>query len=268
MFKHSLNMEILKQVQRWGNSAGILVPREWLGKQVQIILIDRTLEIKKEIFDILNPYLEDIIGIYLVGSYARGEQEKDSDIDIIAVSNTTKKEIQSGMYSISIITLESIKKALKNNPVLILPRLMEARAILNEFLLKGLINLKMNSNSISNYLDETKSIIKINKGLLKIGKQKNEYLDSPELIYSLILRMRGLFLIELIKKGKSYSKKDFLRLLESVSKNKASILYEIYKNFRDDKKTKPSKKIEIKLVENLISLLELKIKELEKLIKR
>ena len=48
MFKHSLNMELIRSVSKWGNSAGILLPKEWLGNQVKIVFIDRTLEIKKE----------------------------------------------------------------------------------------------------------------------------------------------------------------------------------------------------------------------------
>ena len=36
------------QARKWGNSGGVLLPREWIGKQVKIILIDRTEEIKKE----------------------------------------------------------------------------------------------------------------------------------------------------------------------------------------------------------------------------
>ena len=86
-------MELLRNVSKWGNSAGVLLPREWMGNQVKIVLVDRTLEIKKEALSILYPYLEDILGIYLIGSYARGEQEKESDIDIIAVSKKTKKEM-------------------------------------------------------------------------------------------------------------------------------------------------------------------------------
>ena len=76
-------MELLRNVSKWGNSAGVLLPREWMGNQVKVILVDRTLEIKREAFSILEPYMEDIFGVYLVGSYARGEQEKDSDIDIM-----------------------------------------------------------------------------------------------------------------------------------------------------------------------------------------
>jgi len=83
--------QIIKNSIPWGNSAGVIIPKKWLGKQVKITLIDRTTEIKKEVFKIIDPYLEDIIGIYITGSYARGEQTKESDIDIIVISNNTKK---------------------------------------------------------------------------------------------------------------------------------------------------------------------------------
>lgn len=264
MFKHSLNMELIKQVRGWGNSSGIILPKEWIGKQVQVILIDRTSDIKKEIFDILGDYLQDIIGIYLTGSYARGEEDEDSDIDIVAISNNTKKEIQSGKYNISILSLNSIKKALKMNPINILPRLIEAKSILNEPLLEELKNAKSELKYYQGYLEDTKRIIKINKGLLELDKQKNKYLESYELVYSLVLRLRGLFLIEQILNKKPYSKKTFLNLLfKEVSPNKSLILYAIYKNIRDNRKMIHKDKIDINIIENLISLLENKVKKIE-----
>src|SRR3989338_4831627 len=104
MFKHCINMkqELVRNISRWGNSSGILLPRESVGMQAKVILIDRTLEIKKEVISILDQYLDDIQGIYLTGSYARGDQDKDSDIYILAISGKTKKLIESGKYSIQI----------------------------------------------------------------------------------------------------------------------------------------------------------------------
>src|SRR3989338_4007439 len=109
-------MEMVREIRRWGNSAGILLPKEWLGNQVRVILIDRTLEIKKEVFGILEPYLEDILGIYLVGSYARGEEKKNSDIDVVAISKNTNKNIKSGKYDLSIVKLDNIRKTIESDP--------------------------------------------------------------------------------------------------------------------------------------------------------
>ena len=47
-------MEIINNVRYWGNGAGVLVPKDWEGKQVKVTLIDRTNEIKAEVFKILQ----------------------------------------------------------------------------------------------------------------------------------------------------------------------------------------------------------------------
>lgn len=254
MFKHSLNMEIIKQVQKWGNSAGILLPKEWLGKEVQIVLIDRTSEIKEEIFDILDKSLEEVIGIYLTGSYARNEQKEDSDIDVIVISKSIRKEIVSGKYHISIIPLETIKKALKKYPISIFPRLIEAKPIINNSLLEELKKTKIRKNSFKEFIKETERIIKINEGLLKIDKEKKEILDSNEIIYSLILRLRGIFLIKNMMDKISYSNKLFLKhLMEEIKDEEVDKVYKIYKSIKNNKKIK--EKIRMESAEKLLDLL-------------
>jgi len=257
-------MEILKNVSKWGNSAGVLLPKEWIGNQVKVILIDRTLAIKKEALNILGPYLNDILGIYLVGSYARGDQEQGSDIDIIAISQKTKKEIVSGRYNLSIIPLESAKKTLEKNPILIMPRLNEAKPILNQSLLEELKSKKISQNSFKDYIDECKRIIKINKGLIDLDKdQKAEYLDSAEIIYSLILRLRGLFLIKTLIEKRAYSKKEFLKWLsKEISEQEVGKAYNVYKSIRDNKKIKSE--IRIETAKKLIVLLEKEVKNEKK----
>jgi len=254
-------MELLRNVARWGNGAGVLLPREWMGNQVKIIFIDRTSEIKKESLSILELYLEDILGIYLVGSYARGEQEQDSDIDIIAISKETKKEIVSGKYNISLITFESAKKTLEKNPLLILPRLNEAKTILNKSLLKELKDTKIQKSSFRNFIEECERIIKINKGLIKLDKEQgNEHADS-EIIYSLVLRLRGIFLANAILKKKEYSKKDFLKWINrEINENEPEKVYNAYKAIRDNKKIKA--RIKIETAEKLIIFLEKEARKL------
>ncbi|MEK6913922.1 MAG: DUF2080 family transposase-associated protein [Nanoarchaeota archaeon] len=253
--------EIIKNVGSWGNSAGILLPKEWLGSRVKIILIENGLEIKKEITSILLDYLDDIVGIYLTGSYSRGEQEEDSDIDIIAISNKTKKEIISGRYSISIITLENLKKTLNNNPLLVLPRLNEAKTIFNPILLRELKKIKISKNSFRGYIEETDKIIKINKNLLDF--EQNPILESNEIIYSLMLRLRGIYLIQCLLQKKSYIKKEFLKHLSISSRDSKEIdkAYLLYKKIRDGKSTK---KLQLK-TETANSLLIFAEKEINKL---
>lgn len=261
MFKHCLYMEIVKSVSRWGNSAGVLLPREWLGNQVKVVLIERTLEIKKEILNILEPYLEDILGIYLVGSYARGEQEEKSDIDVIAISKNTKKNIKSGKYDISIVTLESVKGTLEKHPILILPRLNESKVILNPSLLEDLKEIRVKKSSFKEFIEDTKRIVKIDKGFLDLDKEQGfEYLDSISIIYSSILRLRGIFLARKLIENEKYKKGDFLKWLgKIIDKKELGKIYRVYEDIRDDKKVK--EKVKIKTAEKLIDFLKKEVRK-------
>lgn len=255
MYKHCLNMEKAIQVRAWGNSAGVLLPKEWIGKEVKVILIDRSLEIKKEVFDILSPYLEDIIGIYLVGSYARGEYESDSDIDIIAISNNTKKEIISSKYHVSIYPFESIKKTIKKSPLLIMPRLFEAKSILNSALLKELNSVKINKFQFNDFIEESKRIISINRNLENLD---SKYADA-EVVYSIILRLRAFYLIKCFLAKKSYQNKDFQKWVKKNAKiSEFDKAYSIYRSIKE--KVKPNAKIS---VSSAITLLEFLEKEAE-----
>jgi predicted nucleotidyltransferase len=246
MFKHCINMEneIIKNVASWGNGAGILLPKEWIGNQVKVILIDRTLEIKREVLNILEPYLEDILGIYLVGSYARGEQDSKSDIDILAISNKTKKEIKSGKYNVSISIFESLKKTAIIQPELILPRIKEAKVILNPILLKE-IDKKISKSSFKEFYEGSKRMLKVSKEFIEIDKEGGSELESHAVIYSLMLRLRGLFLIKCLISDEKYSKKSFEKwILSCVDKKEFDICYEIYRLEKDEK---PSKMIRISI---------------------
>ncbi|MEK6895779.1 MAG: DUF2080 family transposase-associated protein [Nanoarchaeota archaeon] len=252
-------MEMIKNVSRWGNSSGILVPKEWQGKQVKVILIDRTDEIKKEIFSILNDYLKDIMGIYLVGSYARGEQEENSDIDIIALSNKTKKEISSGKYNISIYPLESARKTIKTNPIMIYPRLFEAQTILNEKLLQELIKIEISNKIWKEYVEETKRIIKINEELMNIDKDLDENETSGGIAYSLLLRLRGILIIK--KLPKILYREEFKNYLKDKIGNEWEKTYNAYQ-----KKKIQNKEIKIPLVlgQKALDILKKEVKEYEK----
>jgi len=251
-------MEIMRSVQKWGNSGGILVPKEWLNKEVKIILVDRSSDIKKEIFDILDNYLGDIIGIYLTGSYSRGEQREDSDIDIIAISNNTRKEITSGKYHIFIIPFHTIEKTLKNNPIMILPRLLEAKSITNASLLNRLKEVKISNESFDDFIKDTERVININEELINLENSSKKYLESNEMIYSLLLRLRGLYLIKCIFNKKKYSNLHFLNFIKrSVGEDYLNV-YNVYKLIKEGKKA--DIKIPLKVAEKLINLLKKEVK--------
>lgn len=250
-----METEIIKNVGAWGNGAGILLPKEWVGNQVKVILIDRTLEIKREALNILEPYLEDILGIYLVGSYARGEQDSKSDVDILAISSKTKKEIKSGKYNISISPIESLKKTALAQPELVLPRIIEAKVILNPILLKGFEN-KVNRKSFKEFYEDSKRMLKVSAEFVKIDKYDGVNLESHSVIYSLVLRLRGLFLIKCLLLEEKYTKKAFEKwILSTIGKEEFNNCYEIYRLEKEDKPSK-SIKVSIDTARKLIKFLE------------
>ena len=256
-----MDKQIYRTAVSWGNSSGVLLPNEWKNKEVQVILIDRTLEIKKEIFDILKDYLEDILGIYLVGSYARGEQTERSDIDILVISTETKRDIVSGKYNISIYPIKNVKSALKNNPIIIYPRLLEAKTILNNALLNELKTVSPNPKDFKGFINDTKRIMKINKEFIELDKLDGDILESSSVVYSILLRLRGIFMIKGILNKQRYSTKEFKNWLKNKIEDYENA-YEIYEIFRDDKKVKT--KIKIKVIESLLNLLNEEVKKYEK----
>lgn len=258
-----MKTELVKPAVAWGNSAGVLLPREWQGMEVKVILVDRTRQIKKEVLNILSPYLDNIQGIYLTGSYARNEQSQKSDIDVIAISNTNK-EISSGKYHIFIYSLESIRKTVKNNPILIFPRILEAKTILNKSLLKELQEIPISKNRFKGFFEETRRIIKINKEFIEMQKieSKKETSELSHVIYSLILRLRGLFLVKGIITKTPYSNKDFAKWIKhEIGQKEFEKLYAVYRDVKNDKKVK--QKIKIDTIEKLLHILEKKLHKLD-----
>lgn len=258
------NEQIVRTVTPIGNGAHVFATKEWLGKQVKIILIDRSNNIKKEVLEILSPYLHDIRGIYLTGSYARGEQEKDSDIDIIAISDSTGKNISSGKYNIEIYTIKEVISNLTKAPLWIYPRFREAKAIMNESLLENIKAIKINHSSWKHYAKECKKAIKSNKELMELDKKLGDT-ASDSVIYSLILRLRGIFLLDSILNDMAYNKYKFKKWIikeTGVSEAEFQEVYNTYKNIRDNKKTK--KHVKINVAEIFLLLLEKEVKKIGK----
>src|SRR3989338_4196898 len=91
--------QIVRQTRELGTSAGVLLPRAWLNKEVVVTLKDLSKEqITRSVFEILldRDLFGDVKGIYLTGSYARGDYDAGSDIDILVITGKTNKLIKLG----------------------------------------------------------------------------------------------------------------------------------------------------------------------------
>lgn len=225
--------QITKTVQEIGNGAHIYMPKEMIGKKVVITVKEKSIEdIETEVITILRPYLKHIKGIYLHGSYARNEQTMESDIDILVITDKKiKKRINE--YDIISATEKQIENTIKNNAVLILPILKEAKPILNEELIEKYRKEKLTKKNTRWYIESTETSLGVAREAIEA---KDEEL-IPNLVYPLIMRLRGLHLIVCLIYNKAYSNKqvDGYLVQNGLPLNKVKELNRIYRQNRDGK---------------------------------
>ncbi|MEK6760939.1 MAG: nucleotidyltransferase domain-containing protein [Nanoarchaeota archaeon] len=227
--------EIIKPIIKVGNSAGVLLPKEWLNGKAKVELISRPIDIKNEILGILGSYLANIKGIYLVGSHARGEETDESDIDVLAVTDGIDKKISSGKYSIILISEENLKKTLERNVLPLLPMIREAKPIINKKLLEQYKKIEPNKKNVKIILEITESSRKVCKEAIKMSKELNESM-SDEIMYSLILGLRTVYILDCLKKNKIPTTKGIRELSREITQTDES--YNAYLRSKNGKKTK------------------------------
>jgi len=215
-------MEIqIKKAIRAGNSSAVILPRAWLNKEVRVELVKKTPEaILDDVIEILkeNIPLKSIIGIYLVGSYARQEEEKDSDIDVLIITNNIDKEmIKKGMYNLLIVSYQLLYQKLEQDLFPIGQMLKEAKSLLNSDYIKNL-KVKVTKKNIKWYLDTTGKKLEIIKKYIDYVNSRNKKYIMDKIAYTLILRIRTLEIIKKLIQNRSYSKKEFIKLIKRISK--------------------------------------------------
>jgi predicted nucleotidyltransferase len=267
-------MEVqIKRAVKAGNSSAVILPRSWLNKDVRIELIKKTPKIILfEVINLLNKYidLENVIGIYLVGSYARGDEDENSDIDILVLTKGIDKEIiKEGVYSILLISSELLKQKLNQDLFPIGQMIKEAKPLLNSDYLSK-VKIKVNKKNIGWYLKTTQEKLNVIKKVLeKTGtktKAKAETKNSKSIdnrvVYTLVLRIRTLYIIKKLIKNEKYSKKDFIKLIEKVSKGKNT--YQRYLDVKNDLESE--QKSDLEESRRLYLFLENQLEEIKRLI--
>lgn len=97
--------------------------------------------IKSKLISALKPYQPQ--KIYIYGSYARGQNKKDSDLDVLIIKNTNKQPRQrlGDVYSLiySRKNLESRAFNISIEPIVYTPREFEIRKNINDSFIKELV---------------------------------------------------------------------------------------------------------------------------------
>jgi predicted nucleotidyltransferase len=243
--------EIYRIATASGNGSHVILPKDWEGQKILLTRVN--IEPKEAIMNLLSPYLKDIIGVYLYGSYARKENKEGSDIDVIVV--TDKKINVEKKKPFDLIQIEKDKMNIfkRINPVLFYSFVFESESIINNSLLEDLRKEELKKDFFKDFFKDTNRIISINKGLLELDRiQNQEYVDN-NLIYSLMLRLRAVYIIETLLKREKFSNNFFLKFLRNNLVYNPDKYYEVYQNIRNDKKIE--KKITMREAEKLLNLL-------------
>lgn len=253
----------IKKAVKSGNSSAVILPRAWLDKEVRVELIKKNHdEILLDVLNILKEKiaLKEIIGIYLTGSYARGEEEQDSDIDILVLTKNIDREmINEGVYNILIISSELLKQKLDSDLFPIGQMIKEAEPMLNSEYLNS-IEVKATKKNTKWYLDTTKDKLKIIKEV--IDKIKNRKCISDIVAYTLILRIRTLYIIDKLIKNEKYSKKEFIKLIKKISNGTNA--YERYLAVKNNCEDESG--AEIEEVKELHAYLDKQLEKIKKLV--
>ena len=264
MQEQIIKEQIRKKVTRSGNGGAVWVPKDWLGEEIIVTRIEtHKLSLEEELINILLPCLKDISGIFLYGSYARKEETKDSDIDILVIAKNKLKVENTKKFDINFIEIKKIKEAVQKNPF-IYAIIHEAKPIINSYLLD---ELKQNKKDFKHFIkwfkETTDDSIKSTKELIDLDEIDANYLTSYSVIYSLILRLRGLFLIKSILNNREFSNSSFKRFITKfIPEFEFNRFYKTYRNVRDNKKTEDIK-IEINTVNKLLKILQQEVENLD-----
>lgn len=258
-----MKLELIKPVVKVGNSAGVVLPKEWLNGKARVELLEKPLDMKREVFDILEPYLEDIVGVYLVGSYARGEETRESDVDVLAITNNINKNLALGKYEIILISKNKIEVALKKNALPVIPMLLEAKTLLNKELIKEYAKYcKLNKANLKSRIELSKSALAINREMIKLDKEWPSNC-SDAVAYSLVLNLRTVYIIDKLRYNKKISGREMASLIKKISGSLTA--YDGYLRVKNNKKH--MEKLPVEEAEKLYNYTSKRLEEIEKWLK-
>ena len=215
---------IIKKVMKSGNAGSVYVPKDWIDQLVVI----RLFSVNAMILEALSPHIENILGIYLHGPHARGEGSPESDIDVFII---TDKEIplkKTGGMNIEAVNMDEVEEYVRDNPVEFHHMIREAVPVMNETLLEELRSYELNQEMIEGYYRDVEKTLSLAREL-ELDK------DHSGAIYSLILRLKGMYSIQLGEEEYSREGLEDYIVDKGLSREKFRKLYEVYEARKEEK---------------------------------
>jgi len=248
---------MLKDVKKYGNSGGVYLPAEWVGGQVRVELVRKPVDLRA---DLAKIDLEHAISAIIYGSYARGDREGDSDIDIILVTDDHGTDIPPEIrqrYDVRTMTEKQMRDSMANDPIFHKSIKDSSIAIINHGFLKELANIELNHDPIEYRIDLAESSLALTKSIL------DGYEGSEELVYPLIMRLKEMIILECLFSDKKYTTKLLKKEISKAVGNEGDLkaVMSIYRAARDRKRNKTL--LPKSVINSLVSSLEKKIENVK-----
>jgi len=237
-----LRDSVIKEVMDRGHSGGIYLPKAWIGQRVVV----QPLSVKDYVIGALSPYLEDVSGVFLYGSYARGEETGESDIDVLVVSEKALPH-REGLINIESGSLEEIKKKIKKDPVGYYSIVQECVPVINAPLLKELKEVEPDDRNLSAYYELAESVLKISEHILNVKDA-----DYTGVIRSLVLRLRGLYILRCRLRKERYTAQELNDYVvgKGIDADVFDKIYSVYKAATEERPV-PSYRIPVNVLRRL-----------------
>ena len=165
--------------------------------------------------------------------------------------------IHEGIYNILIVSKELLNQKLEYDLFPIGQMIKEAKALINSSYLDS-IEVKITKKNVKWYIDTTKEKLELIKELLKNAKEE----VNNKIIYTLILRIRTLYIIQGLINNQAYSKKDFMKLITKIA---GKIPYESYLSVKNN--SEETNKTTKEEAEKLYYYLKKQLSDVKKLLK-
>ncbi|MFH1403786.1 MAG: DUF2080 family transposase-associated protein [Candidatus Altiarchaeota archaeon] len=248
---------LVKDCRRMGNSAAVYVPKDWENRKVLV----RLLSPRELALDALQEHMPYVMGAYLYGSFVRGEETPESDIDVLVVASRKFEVRKQPLLDIVVVTPSEVDSILEKDPVQLVPIIAEAEPLLNDALLQDLKGRKIYPARYMKLIKDNNRILKENKELI----EKKAKIGA--VIYSLMIRLKAIYLVRKLLSSEKYTTVGYTQYLLSQGLDEEGYngLNRVYRAIRDDKPL-PSEVVEMENILLMQQILERENSSLKELI--
>jgi len=219
--------KMVKKVIPSGNAGGVYVPKKWINQYVVV----RLFRAEDYVLDVFKPFMEDILGIYMHGSHARGDACPDSDINVLVVCKKDINYQRKPGLNAEIVLLENLSSYANDSPIDYYCLINEAVPLADSGLLEKMRDYSLCEEKIKKVCCDADRSLKMLDHLVSEG-------DYAAAVYSLVYRLRSLYVVH--ARARKYTHRGFEEFLcrAGLTPEEYLRLYGVYRAKRDDKGVK------------------------------